>query len=145
MTPFLKMCGCFQMAALLILCAGGVVCAHETPAADTTKIVHQTVVVKPLPAADKDYESLLKPPVSLRLRSGFVCLQPGKAGEEHSTEGFEEMLVILDGNGEVHFEGTQLPLGSRQTVYIPPRTTHFVKNTGTVPLRYVYVVTPVER
>ena len=53
--------------------------------------------------------------------------------------------MILRGKGEAEVEGRSgLPIGEGMIAYIPPETRHNVKNTGSAPLEYVYVVAPVE-
>jgi len=78
------------------------------------------------------------------MRSGFVRLAPGETVGWHTTGAHEEELVILRGKGEAEVEGRSgMPLGEGKIAYIPPETRHNVKNTGTAPLEYVYVVAPV--
>jgi mannose-6-phosphate isomerase-like protein (cupin superfamily) len=75
------------------------------------------------------------------MRSGLVVLNPGESVGRHSTEGYEEVLVVLAGAGEMRFTShDSLPLEAPCAAYCPPRTEHDVTNTGTAPLRYVYVV-----
>ncbi|MBE3070091.1 MAG: cupin domain-containing protein [Planctomycetes bacterium] len=71
-------------------------------------------------------------------------LRQGEEIGEHSTGDHEEMLVILDGAGEVCVEGHE-PLAIRggQAAYVPPRSTHNVRNPASPLLRYIYVVAPV--
>jgi hypothetical protein len=52
----------------------------------------------------KEHE-LLNAGQSVGMRSSFVSLQPGKNVGSHSTRKNEELLVILDGFGEVDVEG----------------------------------------
>jgi mannose-6-phosphate isomerase-like protein (cupin superfamily) len=87
------------------------------------------------------HHELLNAGQSVGMRSGFVSLQPGQNVGSHSTRNNEELLVILDGSGEVDLEG----VGRRRihkscVAYIPPHTRHDVFNTSSEPLRYVYVV-----
>jgi len=78
------------------------------------------------------------------MRSGLVRLQAGESVGAHSTSDHEEALVILQGKGKAEVEGSAaVPLAARMLIYIPPRARHNVTNTGTAPLEYVYVVTPV--
>ena len=78
------------------------------------------------------------------MRSGRVELAQGEEIGEHSTKDHEETLVVLEGSGVVHVEGHE-PLAVRggQSVYIPPRSTHNVRNPESPLLRYIYVVVPV--
>jgi quercetin dioxygenase-like cupin family protein len=84
-------------------------------------------------------------PDSISMRAGVVTLQPGTCVGNHSTEDREEILVILEGNGTFILEnGKQLEMKVNAVLYCPPHTGHDVKNTGTTPLRYVYVVAKVD-
>jgi len=81
------------------------------------------------------------PPETVTMRSGFVVLAPGKSVGKHSTQQNEELLVILDGEGEMTFrDGSKLAVRESTALYCPPETEHNVTNTGTRPLRYVYIV-----
>jgi mannose-6-phosphate isomerase-like protein (cupin superfamily) len=84
---------------------------------------------------------LLKPPRTITMRSGLVRLNPGEDVGLHSTNKNEEMLVILEGQGEVELEGhTPLKISGGQVAYVPPETRHNVHNTGSVPLKYIFIV-----
>jgi mannose-6-phosphate isomerase-like protein (cupin superfamily) len=125
------------------------VAAHEKTAAtnDTTTTLAESaneVVIKSLPDSGAGYLSLLKPPVSRRLRSGFMTLNPGVSGERHSTEGYEEMIMVLQGSGAFHSGERVEPVGTHSIIYVPPHTEHFLSNTGSDTLKYIYVVTKVE-
>ncbi len=88
--------------------------------------------------------SLLKSPVSERLKSGFVILKPGESIGAHRTDNREEMLIILEGTAHIECEGEILEASGQAIVYIPPNMLHNVTNTSQqIDLRYIYVVTPV--
>jgi mannose-6-phosphate isomerase-like protein (cupin superfamily) len=96
-------------------------------------------------ALDRDATEYLRilggPPESVTMRSGYVVLLPEKSVGSHNTEGYEEMVVVLDGEGEILFgDGSVLQLKPYVAAYCPPDTEHDVRNTGNMPLRYVYVV-----
>ncbi len=95
---------------------------------------------------EKEYIRLLGgPPESVTMRSGAVTLQPGKSVGKHTTENFEELLIILEGSGAfILNEGRQLEMKVNTVLYCPPFTEHDVINTGSVPLRYIYVVAKAE-
>jgi quercetin dioxygenase-like cupin family protein len=81
------------------------------------------------------------PPETVTMKSGYVVLEPGRSVGKHSTEKHEELLVVLEGQGEVIFhDGSKLELNARTALYCPPETEHDVRNTGVGTLRYVYVV-----
>ncbi len=84
---------------------------------------------------------LTGPPETVTMKSGYVVLDPGHSVGKHSTEHHEEILIVLEGQGEMLFhDGSRLELKARTALYCPPETEHDVKNTGTSTLRYVYVV-----
>ena len=84
---------------------------------------------------------LTGPPETVTMKSGFVVLSPGHSVGNHSTLNHEEILIVLEGQGEMLFhDGSHLALRAHTALYCPPETEHDVKNTGTAMLRYVYVV-----
>ena len=75
------------------------------------------------------------------MRFGSVVLLPSKDVGKHSTGNNEEALVVLAGSGEMRMSsGVILKLKPYVVAYCPPETEHNVVNTGSDPLRYVYVV-----
>ena len=95
-----------------------------------------------LDAGDRDYLAVLSgPPETVSMKSGLVALNPGQSVGKHSTGSHEELLVVLAGKGVMLFkDGSSIAVEENHAVYCPPLTEHDVKNTGTSPLRYVYVV-----
>ena len=87
-----------------------------------------------------DLPLLSGPPDSAGMHSGMVTLPKDKTVGKHNTKAYEEILVVLQGEGEMLLDG-QPPLAfhAPAAVYCPPKTAHDVRNTGTAPLRYVYV------
>jgi quercetin dioxygenase-like cupin family protein len=84
---------------------------------------------------------LTGPPETVTMKSGYVVLEPGRSVGRHSTEQHEEMLVVLEGQGEMRFrDGSTIPIKGNTALYCPPQTEHDVRNTGSGVLRYVYVV-----
>ncbi|HRZ13909.1 MAG TPA: cupin domain-containing protein [Candidatus Omnitrophota bacterium] len=82
-------------------------------------------------------------PETCGMKSGAVILQPGESVGEHVTRAREEAIIILEGRAEVFVAGKPVfTSGPEELVYIPPETAHDIRNSGTVPLRYVYVVVP---
>jgi quercetin dioxygenase-like cupin family protein len=93
--------------------------------------------------AEKELRLLSGPPQTKGYRSGFVILQKGQSMHEHSTERYEETLVILAGEGEALFSGhPAIALKEGCLLYVPPDTRHSVKNVGEGPLKYIYLVAP---
>jgi mannose-6-phosphate isomerase-like protein (cupin superfamily) len=84
---------------------------------------------------------LTGPPETVTMKSGYVVLESGRSVGRHSTEQHEEMLVVLEGQGEMRFhDGSTIPIKGNTALYCPPQTEHDVRNSGTGVLRYVYVV-----
>jgi mannose-6-phosphate isomerase-like protein (cupin superfamily) len=74
------------------------------------------------------------------MESGLVVLAPSKSGEKHSTKQYEEVLVVFSGTGEMRITGSvALNLKPNIVAYCPPKTEHHIVNTGSEPLRYLYV------
>ena len=93
----------------------------------------------------KELRILGGPPDSYEMRSGLVVLPPGDSIGQHSTRMNEEVLVVLEGSGEMVFgDGSKLPVRANSAVYCPPHAIHNVVNTGRDVLRYVYVVSRAE-
>jgi len=50
------------------------------------------------------------------------------------------MLVVLEGQGEVNWRASAHDDRCGRTAYVPPKTRHNVFNTGTGPLKYIFIV-----
>lgn len=113
----------------------GALPAQDAPGRPVPRVIQ-------LDAAASEYARVLGgPPETVTMRSGQVVLAPGTAVGEHSTEAYEEVVVVLAGSGAMRVRGgATLALAPGSVAYCPPQTTHDVLNTGTVPLRYLYVV-----
>jgi quercetin dioxygenase-like cupin family protein len=94
-----------------------------------------------------EYQELLNGrPSSDGIFSGLVTLKPGEKVGEHDTEHYEEVLVVLSGEGQMIFKnGSLLELKFGVLAYCPPNTAHNVKNTGKKPLKYLYIATDTEK
>lgn len=90
---------------------------------------------------EKYIQVLGGPPGNRVLRSGSIFLKPGETVGKHSTENYEELVIVLEGKGELESANAPtLPMQANFAYYCAPHTEHNVRNTGTGPLRYVYVV-----
>ena len=127
-----------RVAAMLPLAAAG--CAAKGPT--MSQAPQRQGFVRSLPHT-QEYARLLSKDDSVGMRSGLMVLQPGKDCGWHSTENYEELVICLDGAGEVASEGgPRLTMAAGQYAYNPPQTRHNVFNTGTAVMRYIYVVAP---
>ncbi len=95
----------------------------------------------------EEHQSLLGgPPHTLAIQSGLVVIMPGDSIEVHNTENYEEVLVILEGVGQMIItDGPVLNLDVNVIAYCPPQTEHYVTNTGSNALRYIYIVADTEK
>ena len=89
-------------------------------------------------------QRLFQAPQSCGMKAGRVWLAPGQECGLHSTEGREELLVFLAGQGTAAVGGERLSVGVGKVCYIPPHTEHNILNTGTDDLIYIFCVTPTE-
>jgi mannose-6-phosphate isomerase-like protein (cupin superfamily) len=97
-----------------------------------------------LPSEKTKHFEILKPPNSVVMRSGYVVLKPSEEVGIHTTGEHEEVLVILDGIGEIEAEGiVRQRITKDCIVYIPPHTQHNVFNVGKQPLCYIYIVSSI--
>ncbi len=81
---------------------------------------------------------------AISFRSGYVILKENENIGEHNTGNAEEILIILEGKGELYINGREkLNFEEGTAVYIPPGTVHDVKNTGKGLLKYIFVTTGV--
>lgn len=95
-----------------------------------------------LDSGGKDYLRVLGgPPETSTMHAGLVTLAPGKSVGRHSTKKYEEVLVVLEGQGKMEIAGGPvLEFAKGEVLYCPPRTEHDVTNTGEGSLSYLYVV-----
>ena len=89
-----------------------------------------------------DYQRVFSgPPQTASMHSSLVVLLPSKSVGKHSTEHYEEALIVLAGSGEMRITGGEtLQLKPNTVAYCPPNTEHDVINTSSQPLRYLYIV-----
>lgn len=111
----------------------------EDPAAPTIKVVT-------LEPGDQSYFLLLKgPPETKSFRSGLVTLAPGKSIGVHDSGVNEEMLVPLEGLGELRFsDRPPVVIKPGLITYAPAHTRHDVVNTGSWTLRYIFITARAE-
>lgn len=126
------------MRPLFFLCLAWLVCGAA--------VAEPQVKVVPLDPGDKSYLPLLQgPPETKSFHSGLVILAPGHAVGVHTTGANEEMLIPLDGEGELRIAGrAPIPIKPGLITYTPSHTVHNVVNTGSVPLRYIYITAKAE-
>ena len=66
---------------------------------------------------------LAGPPQTAGMRSGVVVLAAGESVGQHTTGLREEVIVVLEGRGEVRVEGVgPLAVEAGMAAYVPPAT-----------------------
>jgi mannose-6-phosphate isomerase-like protein (cupin superfamily) len=97
--------------------------------------------IRTLPTDKSEYFEILGKSNAVSMHSGLVTLAPGKDVGKHSTENYEELIIVFDGEGEIEADGAgRMKIKKGQIAYNPPQTGHNVFNTGFEPLRYIYIV-----
>jgi quercetin dioxygenase-like cupin family protein len=99
------------------------------------KVIH-------LDPCNQSYIKLLGgPPETRSIKSGLVTLSPGQSIGLHSTKANEEVIVPLAGVGQLQCaEHESIELSTGVIAYVPPQTEHDVINTGSLDLRYIFIV-----
>jgi quercetin dioxygenase-like cupin family protein len=89
-----------------------------------------------------EYQRLLKcGEDTSTIHAGMVCIEPGKSIGKHNTKSGEEVMIVLEGEGEVLFDSQEsLKMETGFLIYCPSFTEHDVKNTGKRILRYIFVI-----
>jgi quercetin dioxygenase-like cupin family protein len=78
------------------------------------------------------------------MHSGLVTLGKDECIGEHSTGNHEELIVIIEGKGEIEAEvNGRKKIGKGEAAYNPPHTKHNVYNTNSEVLKYIYIVAKV--
>jgi quercetin dioxygenase-like cupin family protein len=87
------------------------------------------------------YQRLLGKGESVSMRSGRIILEKGESVGEHSTDNYEEFVIVLVGEGYAeNHKGEKIPIKEGQVIYIPPYSKHDIHNADSKMLMYIYVV-----
>ena len=126
------------MTIVLLTAVAGVIASAQQPKPEIKAI--------PLDPRDKPYMWLLKGvPETGSFRSGLVTLAPGKSIGVHNSGVNEEILVPLEGQGELRFSDHEpIVIKPGMITYAPAHTEHDVFNTGTERLRYIFITAKTE-
>jgi len=133
------------VTSILVCIAGSVLTAGCATNGGAFGMSSEEVLVIDL-SNKAEYQQLLTgKPQTCGMRSGRVYLQPGESIGQHSTKAHEELIVFLSGKGTalIGDPPRRIEIGQGRVAYVPPHTTHDMKNTGTEPLVYIYCVAPV--
>jgi mannose-6-phosphate isomerase-like protein (cupin superfamily) len=129
----------FQILPTFLFAIGFVVVFHSASGQST--LTKPSPLVIELNMNSTAYQEVLGgPPKSVSMESGLVTLASSKSGEKHSAKKYEEVLVVFSGMGEMRITGRPaLNLKPNVVAYCPPMTEHYIANTGSAPLKYLYV------
>ena len=113
-------------------------CGQAT--AQSKRLKQQACVVQ-LNDSTSEYQKVLSgPPQTVSMESGVVVLAPSQSVGKHSTKNYEEAVIVFSGAGEMRIAGgPTLSLKTHSVAYCPPNSEHDVVNTGSEPLRYLYI------
>ena len=68
-------------------------------------------------------------------------LEPGKRSKLHKLKS-SEIYYVLEGKGELKVDQDTIHLEKYDSVYVPPNSEQFIKNTGSENLRFLCIVDP---
>ena len=63
-------------------------------------------------------------------------MAPGCATPPHRHD-CEEVVLVVEGSGELHLDGEVMAFGPDTTLVLPPNRPHQIFNTGSVPLKTI--------
>lgn len=73
----------------------------------------------------------------IMLAEEWINPHTSKSPDVHVGPDEEELYYIVEGRGYVVLNGKRVPVRSGSVVYIPPKTEHYVMNTGETPFHYL--------
>lgn len=90
----------------------------------------------------RDAFFLITPKISKNMFVGFTVVSVGgETSPPHSHES-EELYFVVHGKGLMIVDGEEKEVGPGDAVFIPTKATHLTKNTGKIPLEFLWVVSP---
>jgi mannose-6-phosphate isomerase-like protein (cupin superfamily) len=85
-----------------------------------------------------------KTDLTLRYSMAHAIVRPGQTTKPHRLK-TSEVYYIVAGEGEMHIDGDSGTVRPGSTVYIPPRATQFIRNSGKTDLVFLCIVDPAWR
>jgi len=80
--------------------------------------------------------------VKLNFSVAHAVLKPGKSSLPHILKKSVEVYYILEGIGEIHIGQEMETVKTGQAIYIPPKNSQWIKNTGNKDLKFLCIVSP---
>jgi mannose-6-phosphate isomerase-like protein (cupin superfamily) len=85
-----------------------------------------------------------KADLALRYSLAHAIVRPGQTTKPHKLK-TAEVYYIMTGEGVMHIDGDMGPVRPGSTVYIPPGTIQFIRNSGKTDLVFLCIVDPAWR
>lgn len=85
-----------------------------------------------------------KADLNLHYSLAHAVLKLGLTSQQHKLK-TSEVYYILEGEGTMYIDGKNAKVHSGQAVYIPPHAKQYIKNTGTIDLKFLCIVDPAWR
>lgn len=82
-----------------------------------------------------------KADLKLRYSLAHAIVKPGMVSKPHKLK-TSEVYYILEGKGLMYIENESKEVFSNQTIYIPPNSLQYIKNTGDSDLKFLCIVDP---
>ena len=83
--------------------------------------------------------------LAIKFSIAHTIVKPGEKTQPHRLKTAAEIYYILDGKGVMVIDAESAAVRSGQTVYIPPNSTQYIKNTGDSDLSFLCIVEPMWR
>lgn len=85
-----------------------------------------------------------KADLRLRYSLAHAVVKPGDTTWQHRLR-TSEVYYIIEGEGVMHINNEDAPVGPGSTVYIPPRAVQSITNSGAAELKFLCIVDPAWR
>ena len=85
-----------------------------------------------------------KQDLKLRYSLALAKVMPGKVTKPHKLK-TSEVYYIISGRGEMHIGNKSFKVGPDTTIYIPPHSAQYIRNTGKTVLKFICIVDPAWR
>jgi mannose-6-phosphate isomerase-like protein (cupin superfamily) len=85
-----------------------------------------------------------KEKLEIRYSLAHAMVRPDQSSLPHKLK-TSEVYYILEGRGIMYVDDDSAEVHSGQTVYIPPNSTQYIRNTGTSDLKFLCIVDPAWR
>ena len=90
---------------------------------------------------DREFRYLVNQDVGSLDVTQFVGLIPPGRAPMHS-HSYDEIVYVIDGEGKLHFDGRETPIGPGSAMHLPPLAEHCLENTGKGSMKVLGVFHP---